>query len=88
MKKFLGIFLVPIISICCFADLNDDLVEAVIDGNLIEVQRLIDVVKLLLSYEADVNLKGGPNITPLYKATICGYDEIKELLIEAGAEEY
>ena len=44
------------------------------------------IVKLLLTYNADINAKGNAGNTPLYYAVKYGHKNVADLLIAAGAE--
>ena len=48
-------------------------------------RRHLEVVRLLLDHGADVDL--GPNLTSYQVATIKGYDDVAELLLEYGAQD-
>lgn len=54
------------------------LVSACANGN-------IDIVKMLITHGADVNIPAGEDFTPLFAATINNKPEIVEILVEAGA---
>ena len=60
------------------------LMEAVILNNGNKKQQ--ETIRLLIKHGADVNIPDKNNITPLQHARIKGFNEIAELLIEAGAK--
>ncbi len=81
MKKIIAILVILVfITSICFADLSDNLPGAVEDGDLIEVERLLEE-------GADVNLQDEWGITALLMAVKKGYTEIVEIPINAGAVE-
>ena len=59
------------------------LLEAIILGD--GGPRYIEVVRLLVEAGADVNLADGNGVTPLAHARQRGYEQIVEILLEAGA---
>jgi hypothetical protein len=61
------------------------LLEAIILGT--GGERHTDIVRLLVKAGADVNLADGEGVSPLAHARKRGYDEIVELLTDAGAHE-
>lgn len=46
----------------------------------------IDTIAVLLDYGADINLCGDQHATPLQMTVQEGYDDIIDLLIQAGAD--
>ena len=80
MKKII-ISLVLLVMLCsmAWADLGEELLSAVWDGDLAEVERLIEI-------GADVNAQDDYDMTALMWAANEGYTEIVELLIDAGAD--
>ena len=81
MKKILllSTFILIFLCISLFAYINADLIQAAIDGDLIELKRLI-------GQGADVNAKTKYGWSALMKAAYEGHKEIVELLIHAGAD--
>ncbi len=65
-------------EIVLITDLSDELIQAVEDNNLIEVERLV-------VEGANVNLKNNDTNTILMWAVYLGHTEIVEVLIDAGA---
>lgn len=59
------------------------LLEAIILGD--GGPRYTEIVRLLVEADADVNIADGSGVTPLEHARERGYDEIIEILLEAGA---
>jgi ankyrin repeat protein len=81
MKKTIAILVILVfITSICFADLGDELLQAAEDGDLIEVEKLIEA-------GADVNLQDEWGNTALSEAVKKGYTEIVEILKNAGAVE-
>lgn len=77
MKKLL---LINLIVLSLFAaDDKNDLMRACIEGNIKQMQALLDA-------GADVNKANGQGRTPLYEASVEGEKEVAEMLISAGAD--
>jgi ankyrin repeat protein len=80
MKRVLVVFLVLVFAVTLFAeDKNAELFDAVKNGDLAYVQKLI-------SKGADVNAKDNIGMTPLMAAAEEGRKDVCELLISKGAD--
>lgn len=79
MKKILSTFVLIILCISIFADINDDLIKAAEDAD-------IEKVKQLIEQGADVDAKNEYGWTALMAAAWWGNTEIVKLLIQAGAD--
>ena len=69
----------PAVSALAAGDKNDELLEAIMDGDIERAKSLIDA-------GADVNARDIDGWTPLMYAALNGHTEIVELLIESGAD--
>ena len=76
---FIKILILCVSSPCLsFADINVDLIRAIKDGNLTQVQSLV-------AEGANVNARDNINATPLHWAAHEGHVSVAEFLIEEGA---
>jgi len=79
MKKILSILFLTFLCLSIFADINNELIMAVKNGDVEKVQRLIE-------QSANVNAKRENGWTALRWAAFFGHKEIVKLLIQAGAD--
>jgi len=79
-KTIITLLMLVIFCSVVWADLGYELLQAAEDGDLIEVEKLIEA-------GADVNLQDEWGNTALSEAAINGYTEIVEILKNAGAVE-
>jgi len=80
MEKAITILLILVIFCSAvWADLGDELLQAAKDGDLAEVEKLLEL-------GVGVDFQGSIGRTALMEASYSGYTEIVELLIDAGAD--
>ena len=79
MKKTISIYSLIFLCISLFADINDELIEAVESGDIENAQRFI-------AQGADVNAKDWHGCTILMVAALKGHIKLIELLINEGAD--
>jgi hypothetical protein len=76
--RTVGLLLIALIPLSCFADLGEDLLEAVRKGDAVRV-------KALLAQGVDVNAKSPYGATGLFFAADRGNVEIVKILLDHGA---